>query len=249
MATPLLFLHGFLGHPDDWKNCLDFLAYDGPVYSLTLPGHLSMGPPSVEDGFNDVSAYIKRYMDRLEISKCHIIGYSLGGRVAMHAVFKYPDLFESLTVLAASPGLYNVSEKQTRLAWDTLKVKQLRSKPLLQFLDEDWYSLSLFKEFRACEAFQVALTHRCEHDPENIAQTMMAMSPVLQPSFWKKLQHLSVPFTYIYGDNDSKYSGIANHLLETLRSDQIIGIADCGHVIHLEKPEELAHVLREIVKC
>jgi 2-succinyl-6-hydroxy-2,4-cyclohexadiene-1-carboxylate synthase len=241
MTVPLLFIHGFIGHPDDWKACQNFLNYDGPIYNLTLPGHVSLSPPPIEDGFN----YIKEYIERFDIGPCHVIGYSLGGRVALFSAFKYPYLFKTLTLLSASPGINSPAEKQTRLAWDAIKIEQLKTKPLLQFLDEDWYSLNLFKTFRASSVFHDALTQRCLHHSENLAQSMLSLSPALQPSFWPKLKHLPVPLSYIYGECDSSYVTIALQLKSILPKAKIIGIPNSGHVIHLEKPAECAAILKE----
>ncbi len=249
MTTPLLFIHGFLGHPDDWKACQSYLNYDGPIHNICLPGHLSLDAPPLEDGFNYVATYIKEYSERHRLGPCDVVAYSLGGRVALHTAFKYPNLFKSLIVLAASPGIHCSTEKQARLAWDKIKIKQIKSKALIQFLDEDWYSLSLFKEFRACPAYEEAFTQRCSHNPVSIAQTMLALSPVMQSSLWAKLDYLPLHFTYIYGLLDSKHADIGKKIKNLNPQSKIVGVPDCGHVIHIEKPAILADILRQTLQC
>ncbi len=93
----LTFLHGFLGSPLDWQDL------DLPGLFLTLPGH--QGRPL------DLSLLEKEIP-----KKTTLIGYSLGGRLAMDFAHRFPERIERLIILSANPGLEK--GKEERIEWD-----------------------------------------------------------------------------------------------------------------------------------
>jgi len=112
-GIPLVFLHGFLGTAADWQPVCDFLP---PCHciGINLPGH--GGVPFSEDF-------------EIDIERFHLIGYSLGGRLAMAYAAKNPSRIASLTIASAHPGLTDESEKQKRLENDAMWAKNVIGTP------------------------------------------------------------------------------------------------------------------------
>ena len=210
----LTFLHGFLGSPNDWQ------PLNLPGKFLTLPGH--QGNPF------DLSI-----LEREIPEKTTLIGYSLGGRLAMHFAYQFPERIERLIILSANPGLDE--EKKKRIAWDEKWASMLETEGMQPFL-EKWYAQPLFSSLN-----RVLLKERESHDPKMLAKVLRDLSPAKLPSMWEKLHEFSFPMLFLFGENDIKYHPIAKRLGKHFPVDFIPG---CGHAIHIENPELCAKKIR-----
>ena len=86
MKNTLVFLHGFLGTKEDWNEIISYLEPKYNCFALDLPGHGST--PYCEDWEEDIFEEIADFSTPI-----HLIGYSMGGRVAMRLIDKYPKIF------------------------------------------------------------------------------------------------------------------------------------------------------------
>jgi len=160
----LTFLHGFLGSPEDWENL------NLPGKFLTLPGH--HGRPL------DLSLLEKEIPERTTL-----IGYSLGGRLAMHFAWQFPERIERLIILSANPGLEEGREE--RMAWDEKWAGLLETEGMGRFVKK-WYEQPLFSTLDSGQ-----LKGREDHDPRVLARVLRELSPAKLPSISKsKLQPL-----------------------------------------------------------
>ena len=214
----LTFLHGFLGSPKDW------LPLHLPGNFLTLPGH--HGRPF------DLSLLEKEIPH-----KTTLIGYSLGGRLAMLFAYHYPERIKSLIILSANPGLEN--GKQQRVAWDEKWAHILETKGMKTFCRE-WYKQPLFSSLHYAK-----LQERENHDPKVLAQVLRELSPAKLLSMWGKLHDFLFPMLFLFGESDVKYRPIAKRL----KSQFIVNIVPkCGHAIHIENPIFCAQQIRDHMK-
>ncbi|NGX50275.1 MAG: 2-succinyl-6-hydroxy-2,4-cyclohexadiene-1-carboxylate synthase [Chlamydiae bacterium] len=214
MAT---FLHGFLGSPEDWKP----LNIDGTF--LTLPGH--QGRPL------DLSL-----LEREIPEETTLIGYSLGGRLAMHFASRFPERIKRLIILSADPGLEE--GRAERMVRDEKWARLLENEGTERFL-ESWYKQPLFSSLDPTE-----LIGREDHDPKTLAKILRELSPAKLPSMWERLEEFSFPMLFLFGESDIKYQPIAERLSEKFRVDFI---PNAGHAIHIEEPALCAEkILGEI---
>lgn len=202
----LTFLHGFLGSSKDWH------PLQLPGNFLTLPGH--QGRPF------DLSILEKEIPYTTTL-----IGYSLGGRLAMHFAHHHPERIKSLIILSANPGLEH--GKQERVAWDEKWAYILETEGMKPFLKQ-WYKQPLFSSLHYEQ-----LQERDSHDPKVLAQILRELSPAKLPSMWSKLHDFSFPMLFLFGENDIKYHPIAKRLKKHF---PVAIVPGCGHAIHIENP-------------
>jgi 2-succinyl-6-hydroxy-2,4-cyclohexadiene-1-carboxylate synthase len=118
-------LHGFLGLPSDWaKTCLDVEAYD------LWKSIVRLGGVTREQAFDKWAKQFTGEVRAKTSEPVCLIGYSLGGRLAMHAILEAPELFENAIIVSAHPGLTSEHEKRDRLANDRVWAER--------FLRESW---------------------------------------------------------------------------------------------------------------
>ncbi|MFR1411428.1 MAG: hypothetical protein ACLSUW_03440 [Akkermansia sp.] len=132
-------LHGNLGSPADWKPVMDALRSNGiESRALNLWKYLECCPKSLPEMgrvlCSEIAAQDKRP---------YICGYSLGGRLAMHAVLAHSPLWKGAMFISANPGLKNEEEKAARRAADAEWAVKCLSTPWENFLRE-WDAQAVF---------------------------------------------------------------------------------------------------------
>ena len=208
MKVPIIFLHGFLGTKRDWDPVISHLG-EYECIPIDLPGHGTM-------------PFTKNF-DLPNLPKMHIVGYSMGGRLAMQYAEKFEDKVASLTILSAHTGL--ISGKEERLLLDE-KWANILLKSYDTFLDE-WYKQPIFGGYKP------NLEERKKHNPIELAKALLFYSLGNQPLFKPKNAHI------IVGEKDTKY--------RNLYPDAIV-VPKAAHMIHLENPEFVAKGIRYVVE-
>lgn len=236
----MIFLHGFFGTPGDWTRVISHLETNEPCDCPLLPGHMSTSPPPINRAFAHTVDILEDALPASSI-KDVLVGYSLGGRIALEWARRHPDRFSKLILISTSFGLTTEEDKQSRILWDGLNAELLRKKGIERFMRDEWYAMDLFKDFANSDRFSSIIKSRLSHSSHYLADTLEAYSPGRQASFLSNIDSLP-PITYIYGNNDTKYAKLA-HSLETFKSITTHGIPNAGHVTHLEKPVEVARII------
>lgn len=206
-GTPLVFLHGFLGTSEDWRPVVSHLPACTCV-GIDLPGH-------------GKSSFTPEFSFSMENEPFHLIGYSLGGRLAMHYAKKHPEKIASLTLLSAHPGLKTEEEKKKRFEKDLYWASLLQTRPIDDFL-QHWYAQPLFRTFHP------NLAQRRNQNIEALTQTLLHYSLGKQIDF---LPFLPSSTQVLIGQWDLNYHSLypRYHLIEK-----------AGHAVHLENPKSVA---------
>lgn len=238
-ASPILFLHGFMGLSDDWCEVVDQFESHYHCVMPDLPGHGRSGFPIRREmiTIQSVAAGIIALLDKLNIEKVTIVGYSMGGRVALYTALNFPARIMALVLESTGPGLEDEYERRVRTALDDDRAYHLRVQGLDTFLD-DWYKAPLFESLNRFEDKLACLkASRHVHNVEGLAAALQGLSTGRQPSLWDKLEQVSVPTLLICGALDHKFTRINRIMSESIRFCEWKMIGDAGHNTHLEHPE------------
>ncbi len=97
-GEPLLLLHGFTGSMETWRSFISSWSEQFQVIVVDLVGHGKTESPEnvVHYDIRNVALQMKELLDYLHIEKAHILGYSMGGRLAITMACLYPDYVHSL---------------------------------------------------------------------------------------------------------------------------------------------------------
>jgi len=207
----VVFLHGFLGTNADWEPVCSNLT-DLHCIAVDLPGH---GKSPFEE---------KMDLD-IEAERFVLVGYSLGGRLAMRYAAEHPERIKSLVLISAHPGFTSDAEKQKRLLSDAKWAELLLELPIDEFLAQ-WYDQPLFHPYKP------DLSMRRMQNKEALAAALMHYSLGKQPRYETNGALVLV------GERDSKF--------RSLYTNPVI-IPDAGHMAHLENPKAIAsEILKRI---
>lgn len=199
-GLPLVFLHGFLGKATDWEAVCSYLP-NCECIGFDLPGH-------------GKSPFMEEF--RIPIERFHLIGYSMGGRIAMRYAEKYPEQIVTLTVMSAHPGLLSGEERRKRLEQDRKWSELLFEVPIDDFLKR-WYDQSIFNSFRP------DFSMRKEQNIEGLAAALIHFSLGRQQSYQIT--------NGLVGERDEKFRAL---------SKNPIIVPNAGHMVHLENPQFVA---------
>jgi len=208
-GVPLVFLHGFLGCSADWKEVVSYLP-SWPCFGVDLPGH---GTSPFFPVFDFISP----------APKFHLIGYSMGGRLALRYALDHPERIEQLFIASAHPGLATSEERKKRLENDARVAKELLELPIDEFLKR-WYDQPLFKRYKP------DLSMRRKQNILALASTLIHYSLGNQPILRVKNA------VYIVGEKDERY--------RALHPEGIL-VMESGHVVHLENPKDFAQIIAD----
>ncbi|TET96490.1 MAG: 2-succinyl-6-hydroxy-2,4-cyclohexadiene-1-carboxylate synthase, partial [Candidatus Zixiibacteriota bacterium] len=207
----VLFLHGFLGSAQDWCDVASFISKDYWCISVDLPGHGKTVVNGSEDAYRmeNCANGLVDFLDSLDIGKCNIVAYSMGGRLALYMAINFPDRFDRVILESTSPGLKTKQERQDRRAHDNILAERLETGSLKQFLKE-WYDQPLFATLRQDkERFAKMLTNRISNNKSDLATSLRMMGAGVQPSLWDQLHKMQARLLLIVGEKDDKFKRIA----------------------------------------
>ncbi|MCT4716527.1 2-succinyl-6-hydroxy-2,4-cyclohexadiene-1-carboxylate synthase [Enterobacteriaceae bacterium H18W14] len=236
----LVWLHGFLGNEQEWAVFHEAFA-DWPQLRVDLPGHGGSADIAV-DGFPGVDKALRKTLLSYNILKYWLVGYSLGGRVAMyHACQDENARLYGLIVEGGHPGLGEPQAKKNRRASDRRWAQRFRAEPLKDVLT-DWYQQPVFSSLNEKQRKDL-ITRRSQNNPATLAMMLEATSPGVQPNLHTGLRQLRIPFHYICGERDEKFRSVAESLN---LSPHLIPAA--GHNAHRENPAAFRSCLLTLLR-
>jgi 2-succinyl-6-hydroxy-2,4-cyclohexadiene-1-carboxylate synthase len=166
-----------------------------------------------------------------------VVGYSLGGRIALHAAARDPARFRAIVLVSATPGIEDRAERAERERADDELAAWMEGASIEEVVAR-WERLWIFAT-QAPEVVAAQRPGRLAHDPANLARLLRSASPGRLPHLWDRLP--DVPLLAIAGELDERYAKIAR------RIDRATIVPGAGHAVHLEQPSRVAALLGEFL--
>lgn len=245
----VLFLHGFMGSSADWRGVMEALEDRFYCVALDLPGHgSSVGLSSEAYTIEGTSRRVLDSLGESGVERPVLVGYSMGGRLALYLALRHPARCAGLFLESASPGLESAEERRSRREADESRAKRLESEDFGRFL-EDWYRQPLFASLARDEALlRRTIEARRRNDPAELAQSLRGMGTGSQPSLWDELPRLRVPALAVAGALDEKYMEISRRMARLALSMESAVVPGAGHNVHVEAPEAFLNLLKVAVQ-
>ncbi|KAB2329023.1 2-succinyl-6-hydroxy-2,4-cyclohexadiene-1-carboxylate synthase [Bacillus mesophilum] len=249
-GKPLVLLHGFTGNSTGWREFHPFWASTRSVFAVDIIGHGQTESP------DDVSSYtvekaaehLKELFQHLNISKADVLGYSMGGRLALTFALKHQHLVDRLILESATPGLRTEDERIIRRANDLKLAHKILENGVPHFVDY-WENIPMFDSQTALPVAKRnrIREQRLQNDPKGLSNSLMGMGTGSQPSWWEDLANLSFNVLLITGELDKKFCDIADKMTASLPNCEWQTVKNCGHAIHVEKPEKFGTIVEEFL--
>ncbi len=216
-------LHGFLGQPSDW-GMFDFVDCALEIVHSEL------------DFFSWCQLYIHSRVS-FTSNKNILLGYSLGGRLAMHLLLSAPTLWDAAIFVSAHPGLKYEPDRAARFLNDQRWAKR--------FLEDPWDELMCaWNENSVFCGFPELPRSEKNYDRKILAQQLTQWSLGNQEFLLDRLQQLSTPILYVAGENDTAYLKIA----EKFRAfSKVSIISDSAHRVPWDQPEKFTTQINQFL--
>lgn len=225
----ILALHGNLGQPEDF----DFLSDIDGIVPLNLWDCSSLS-------LSDFSTHLtENFTTSDEVNG--IIGYSMGGRIALHTVTRFPDRYQFAIIISAHPGLTTRSEQKSRLKLDLEWAKKARESSWSDFLDE-WNKQPVLHHSGTRQGINL------ENYREQIASGFENWSLGQQPDLRPALSDSQIPFSWLVGENDPKFLAIAEEAQNLIPSCNLQVEPNCGHRVIHDQPGAVHRVVKRVVE-
>lgn len=230
----LVLLHGFGGTHRTWDLVLAHLPRERyrPL-ALDLPGHgdqVDAGRPISFEGC--VAAVLARSPRRSALA-----GYSMGGRIALHAALSAPERVQRLVLVACGPGIESAEERAERSAADRRLAAEIAGAPIERFADR-WCAQPMFAEDPP-EVDALARADYLRNRPDALANVLRGIGQGEMTPLWDRLHELSMPVTVIAGERDAKFTKIARRMVSAAPHGRLV-LVPGGHRLPLESPAAVA---------
>lgn len=242
-ALDTVWLHGFTQTSRSWGPLLSTPALrtrSGRRFRVDLPGH-GQSPVATGDLEHSARAVIDTLIEH-GFEHGALIGYSLGGRTALHAALARPSLWKGVVLIGATPGLVDPTARRERLADDERLAQTLERDQVDTFL-ERWLAQPLFA---GLPTRLHDLADRRRNTVTGLASSLRWCGTGTQRDLRPRLGELTMPALILAGARDTKFVAAGRELAEGWGGDAtFMEVPKAGHAAHLERPETTAAMIDE----
>jgi len=236
--TRLVLLHGFTQTRQSWRRTVTALGGRYRAIAPDLPGHGSAAQRRPAS-FNACVAYVRA----IGGDEFTLVGYSMGGRIALAAALALPSQVRRLVLVGASPGIADPGERAARRRVDDELAQRIEAIGIEAFARE-WGAQALFagQDERVAAA---AHADRLRNQPAGMAAALRGLGTGVMEQLWDRLDSLAIPVTLVVGERDAKFSAIADQMAARIPDAHVVVIAGAGHAAQLERPGEVAAAITD----
>ena len=232
-------LHGAVGSASDWRVFAQKIdtssGVQGGVRRLDLWRFLDCCPMPLEKFGNTLAEEIVR-VD----SEPVLLGYSMGGRLALHALLARPDLWKAAIIVSAHTGLNDEGERAARrekdAEWSALALKAEWADFLGQWNAQDVLEGGDMPD-------RMALKDR----RASIARSFIDWSLGEQEDLAPRMGDISCPVLWVTGERDEKFTVIARSVVPLLPQAEHCVVPDCGHRVPWGKAAEFSIICQRFL--
>jgi 2-succinyl-6-hydroxy-2,4-cyclohexadiene-1-carboxylate synthase len=224
MPTPILFIPGFMQPASAWGVVADQL--DPPTTLLDHHEH------SFEGRLAEIAAAGEGAL---------LVGYSLGGRLALRAALRDPARYAGLVTVGATAGIEEPATRTARAEADDRLASWIEAAPIEDIV-AIWERQPLFAD-QSEPVIEAQRAGRLGQDPAELAQLLRAAGQGVLEPVWHELLALELPVLAIAGSRDEGYTSAAQKIASTALNARAAIVADAGHAAHLQQPDEVAALI------
>jgi 2-succinyl-6-hydroxy-2,4-cyclohexadiene-1-carboxylate synthase len=174
-----------------------------------------------------------------------LVGYSMGGRLALHAALHEPDRLGALVLVGVSGGIEDRSEREDRRRSDESLAEWIERRSIEEVVDR-WEREPVFAT-QAADLRARQRPGRLSHDPRLLATLLRSAGQGALEPVWDRLGELRCPVLLTAGEHDRRYASAAGRMAAEMRAARVRLVPNAGHAPQLEAPREFTALLREFL--
>ncbi len=230
----LVLAHGFTQTARSWGRFADLVGAGRELVRVDLPGH--GGSADVRADLVESGALLSEVASSGGVD-FDLLGYSLGGRVALHAALAAGPGPRRLVLIGATGGIEDADLRQERRRRDEVLAAQVEE-DLEGFLAR-WVAGPMFAGLR-----DPGLEERRRNTPAGLASSLRLTGTGSQEPLWDRLGELRMPLLALAGADDVRFALAARRLADGAPAGISSLVPGAGHAAHLAQPELCAAIVR-----
>ncbi|MDP4163726.1 MAG: 2-succinyl-6-hydroxy-2,4-cyclohexadiene-1-carboxylate synthase [Bacillota bacterium] len=247
---PLLLLHGFTGSSSAWLPFSEEWSAQSRLIMPDLAGHGETEAPADLQRYKieSVAHDLNQLLEELDIDQVDVLGYSMGGRLALTFAILFPEKVRKLVLVSSTAGIQTEEDRNSRRMKDAQLAKFIKDEGVPAFI-RYWENIPLFQSMANLPDWikNAVRSQRLQNTPEGLANSLLGMGTGSQPSWWGKLGTLTLPILLLTGSDDEKFCRIASEMQKKLKRADWICVEGSGHAIHVEKSEKFGTIVSEFL--
>jgi 2-succinyl-6-hydroxy-2,4-cyclohexadiene-1-carboxylate synthase len=224
MAVPVLFIPGFMQPASAWAPVAERL---GGEYTL-----LEHREHSFEGRLAEIAGAGAGAL---------LVGYSLGGRVALRAALRDPERYAGLVTVGVTAGIEDPAERSARAEADERLASWIEAAPIEDVVAV-WERQPLFAD-QAEALVEQQRPGRLVQDPRALALLLRTAGQGVLDPVWHELLTFQLPLLAGAGSRDEGYASVANKIAATAPHAKAQIVENAGHAVQLQQPAQLAAIV------
>jgi 2-succinyl-6-hydroxy-2,4-cyclohexadiene-1-carboxylate synthase len=244
MQQMITLLHGFTLAGASWDEVVSKMP-GARCVAPDLRGHgRSWRERGIECTMDACTHDLEMLWDRLGVTSSHVVGYSMGGRLALHVATRLPERVRSLLTIGAHAGLEGDAREARRQADEALAAR-LEVGGIEPFVNY-WSAQPMFAGLERRGAGFTARVRalRLANDPAGLAASLRGMGAGAMEPVWGDLPKLQIPCTFVAGEHDAAFVAAARRLGAAVAGSHVELIPRAGHAAQMERPAAFLRVLQ-----
>jgi 2-succinyl-6-hydroxy-2,4-cyclohexadiene-1-carboxylate synthase len=237
-CSNLVLLHGFTHTGASWDAVIAAL---GDRYRPLAPDIRGHGTASQREPVD--LEHVLADLKVLTPDRFALVGYSMGGRIALHAALALARQVERVVLIGASPGIADPIERAARRAADERLAAQIERSTIEEFARE-WARTPVLTVLPP-EIAAVVHADRLRNTPTGLARALRGLGTAALEPLWDRLGELGPPMALVVGEHDHKFVTIAYAMADRLPRATVRVVPDVGHAVHLENPPSVADIIAQ----
>lgn len=243
----VVFLHGFTGRGDDWEDIATAVQASRSLLMVDIVGHGASDQPDRTEPYEMASVVdqILSLLSNRPVGTVHLVGYSMGGRIALAMSARAPWFFASVTLVSSSPGIADPAAREERRNADNDLAQRIASIGVDAFIDE-WFALPLFaslSEALGPARIDEEKLKRRTAGARGLANSLRGTGTGAMAPLWQSLASIRSPVLCVTGALDQKFDQINTDMVAALPDGRHHRVSNAGHSLLLEAPNEVAEAL------
>ena len=247
----IVFLHGFTGSTNDWRNNSVKLEKRFNRMAIDLIGHGKSSSPSDINYYSidSITEQIEEIFNQLNLKEVILCGYSMGGRVALSFAVNKPNRLIGLILESSSAGIKNKKDRETRKNNDEELASFILNNSIKDFANK-WLDQEIFGTIKrfSNEKIKSIAEEKCKNSKLGLANSLRGFGTGMMPYLGSELIRLKFPVLLITGGLDDKFTQINQSLRKLFPSAKHKIISTAGHNTHLEEPKKYVETVNKFLK-
>ena len=236
-------IHGNLQRPQVWDAIeevfLRKVSMRKAIVQLRKPSIWDFDADSIHSWASMFLSYMESVA--VEPEQNWLMGYSLGGRLAMHALIQKPHIWQGAIIVASHPGYMSIERKNEQIRRDEKWAEKFKYESWGVLLEE-WNRLPVFGNRYNQNQLEEETISR-----DIISRAFIVYSKGRQEYLVPDLKKIKVPILYVAGEEDQKYTSIGLELSNQCHSVSFRSIENACHRVPWENTEMFVEVIQQFI--